>query len=481
VFRHRPRSALALAVALAFAPLLASPAAQADDDSSASTLGGFSLVARANPLQFTYDSPGLLPVSPIVQVSVPESYSTLESGPTGYGLASLTFPGPLIADLASALKQQGPACQPPFALPTYPLRSEAFFPQGPVDADTSPVPGSRMHAQANDATSAAFSAWDDLGFPGVFSIGGLSGTSSTSGVGATAVTKAHSVVSGFSLLNGVLTIDSIVTDMTASSTGDAGKTSGTTRVSGAKVGPQKVTIDENGVTLQGKPTGGIKALLDQVGGNINKALEQSGISIRLFKQDERLDGGLAERTAGGLVIQLTYNGSTAPVFSTLLKAIPSSLLPADNATECAPSSPQGLFNLLKETHIESLALGGGTVSSNAAPSFDLPLLDTSELPGLPDVAAEVFDSGGGDLSTALGSSLDSGGGQLGNGALTGTSGDAVDVPGGLGIPAALILLALLAFPVAGSLSRRFADAALAAGTASGVACPLETQEDDNGG
>jgi hypothetical protein len=474
VSRRRSASALALVAALVLG-VVGSSAARADDGE----LGGYSLLARANPFQITYDSPGLLPVSPIVQVSVPESYATLESGPTGYGLASLTFPGPLIADLGSAIAQEGPKCQPPFAVPTYPLRSEAFFPQGPTDTDATPVPGSRMHAVADGAASSAYSAWGDVSFPTIFQFGSVSGTSSTSGKGDTAVTKARSVVDGFSMLAGAITIDSIVTDITATSTGDVAKTSGTTRVSGAKVGDQKVTIDENGVSVAGTPVGDVAGLLNQLGTGLNEALLQSGISIKLLDHRENKDGGLAERIADGLVIQINYNGRTAPLLSTLLASLPTGSLPSNNATTCAPSSPQGLVNLFKETHIESFALGGATVSSNAAAAFVLPSLDVdTTIPGLPDISSVDNGALTGDLGALGGGALGGGSSNVGASSFNNAGTSTGAFAAGRAIPVAFILLLLALFPVLGVLTRRLADATLAAPVV--ATCPLESDGDDNG-
>jgi hypothetical protein len=448
------------------------------DDAPASGLGGYTLLARANPLQITYDSPGLLPVSPIVQVSVPESYATLSTGPTGYSLSSLAFPGPLIADLASALKQSSASCQPPFPLPTYPLRSEAFFPQGPTSTDVSPTPGSRMHAAADGATSEAFSAYNDLGFPGVFSIGSISGTSSTSGTGKDAITKARSVVQGFKILAGAISFDSVTTDITATSSGDTGTTQGTTTVGGAKVGTQQVTIDENGVSLSGKAVGGVAALLKQLGGSLNDALVQSGITIKLVNHNEHKDGGLAERVADGLVIDIKYNGRTTPVISQLLGVIPTGQLPAKNITECAPSSPQGLVNLLKETHIESFALGAATVSSNASGAFVLPPLDLSNtVPGLPDLSSADLGASTGDALGAAGSTV-SGATSTGAAGISNASASTGVFAGGRGVPVALILVLLALFPFLGAMTQRMADAALAA--PAGTTCPLEEGDDADG-
>jgi hypothetical protein len=451
----------ACAAALAVLPLSASGAQTGDSGAPESSLGGFSLLARANPFQVTYDSPGLLPVDPIVQVSVPEAYTTLDTGPSGYSLASLTFPGPLLADLGSAVAQEGPECQPPFAIPSYPLRSEAFFPQGPTDSDTSPLPGSRMHAIADGLTTKSYSAWDDVGFPFVFSVGSATGTSTTSGKGDAAVTTAKSVVHGFSMLGGVIAIDSIVTYIKATSSGDAMKTEGGTTVTGATVAGTPVSFDDNGQ-------------LTGLGKTLSDALAQSGISIRLLDHHETKDNGLAERVADGLVIEINYNGQTAPIVSTLLAAVPSSQLPADNATACAPSSPQGIFNLFKDTHIESFALGAATVSSNAAAAFVLPSLDvTAELPGAADVSGASLDAGG-DLGSGSGAALGASGATTPAGAATfANAGAATEdgYAGGRAIPAAALLLAFAMFFVAGRFSQRFADGALAA--SGGADCPLD--------
>jgi hypothetical protein len=455
VSRRRWVSAL---VAAALVVLTTGTSARADDAPETS-LGGFSLLARANPFQVTYDSPGLLPVSPIIQVSVPEALSALTTGPTGYGLASLAFPGPLIADIGSVTTQLGPECQPPTPIPPYPLRSEAFFPQGPTSADASPLPGSRMKAAADGLASNAYSAWNDVAFPTIFSFGSVTGSSSTSGKGDSAVTTARSVVHGFSMMAGLFAVDSITTDVKATSDGNSGKTEGTTRVAGATIAGTPVSFDDDG-QLQG------------LGKSLSEALAQSGISIQLMDHHETKDGGLAERVADGLVIEIIYNGKTAPIISTLLAAIPTGQLPADNFTNCAPSSPQGLVNLFKETHIESFALGAATVSSNAAGAFEVPLDVDTTIPGLPDVAGVSLDAGGTDLGSS--GSLSAAGTPTHAGAATFTNagaGSNAGFAGGKAIPAGLILLALALFFAFGRLSQRFADGALAASAAAD--CPLD--------
>jgi hypothetical protein len=63
-------------------------------------------------------------------------------------------------------------------------------------------------------------------------------------------------------------------------------------------------------------------------------------------------------------------------------------------------------------------------------------------------------------------------------AATGTSSSGLFADG-KAIPFLFILLLLALFPFVGALSERFADAALAAGAATGI-CPLESEGDDDG-
>ena len=223
------------------------------------------LLARANPIQFTYDSPGLLPVSPIIQVSAPESISTLNTGPAGFAWPASRSPVALLADLGLALKQTRPrraSRRSTFRCTRCaPKRSSR---RARPHTDVSPAPGTRMHAGATAPRRSAFGAYDDIDFPGIFSVGSVTGTSSTSWRRAPPRSpRRKSVVSGFSLLAGRGGDRLDRHRRHRHQQGRHRDHRGHDRVSGATVGGQKATIDENGVSLAGKPTGPLALLLKQ--------------------------------------------------------------------------------------------------------------------------------------------------------------------------------------------------------------------------
>src|SRR5439155_6669817 len=119
---------------------------------SSSAFGGFKLQSHGEGLTITYDSPGLVPgtPSPLVAGSVPESMTNMDSGPSGYALASLVYPGPLLADLPTVLALGGvPNAN---QIPAYPVRSQAFYPAGPPEASQD------LRAGRQAATAAATTA-----------------------------------------------------------------------------------------------------------------------------------------------------------------------------------------------------------------------------------------------------------------------------------------------------------------------------------
>jgi len=100
---------------------------------------------------------------------------------------------------------------------------------------------------------------------------------------------------------------------------------------------------------------------------VNDLLQQAGITHLARETGWLMSGGQAQRTANGMLIEINYNGRTAPLVSQLLGAVPSGQLPADPLIPQVPlnTSPQALFNLLKETYITDLALAPGAVQASA--------------------------------------------------------------------------------------------------------------------
>ena len=130
-------------------------------------------------MTFTYNSPGLIPgtPAPLFAASLPESLTNMDSGPSGFALASLVYPGPLVADLPTVLALGGvPNAN---QIPAYPVRSQAFYPAGPTTA--SQDLGSGRESAATDATDSAHAqaVYGAAQLPPALNVGSVTSTSET--------------------------------------------------------------------------------------------------------------------------------------------------------------------------------------------------------------------------------------------------------------------------------------------------------------
>ncbi len=97
-------------------------------------------------MQTRYEIEGLLPGgAPVLDFTIPETLARFGSGPTGYGLASLAYPGGIIVNLPSLIAQAGADAS---NIPDYPVKAEAFYPAGPLDAKARPSGTSRCSTHA---------------------------------------------------------------------------------------------------------------------------------------------------------------------------------------------------------------------------------------------------------------------------------------------------------------------------------------------
>ena len=86
-------------------------------------------------IEGAYEIEGLLPGgTPVLDLTLPETLTRFSSGPTGYGLASLAYPGGILVNLPSLIDQSGGDSS---QVPPYPIKAEAFFPTGPTEVDES--------------------------------------------------------------------------------------------------------------------------------------------------------------------------------------------------------------------------------------------------------------------------------------------------------------------------------------------------------
>lgn len=488
----RPAAAAVVAVA-ATAGAAGSPVSAAPADQ----FGGFELLARGNGVQITYDSPGLVPVGPAFQASIPEALATSSSG-TNYALASLAYPGPVLADLSTVLAQSNPDL--PRVVPPYPVRAQAFFPSGPASqAQSAGSAEMRSVTDAGSSHASAVYAATDVG-PLVQS-GSIRSTSVTRVEDGKVTSRARVEVSGVDLLGGLFHADSVITDLVAVSDGKTSASDGRTTVNGLTFLGLEATVDRDGLHLVDRPadpdrpptpldpllapvlgpttlppgaTDALQPLLeslrDAVGGSspddaLTGVLEEAGVRLRVLDPVATSDKGTATRSAYGLELALEYTASGDPVVGPLLTSLPPGSLPAECPVPGAPvdCSPEGLVSLLSRTHAGNLGVGAADVRVAATAPFEpfeatfspstLPAGPGGEVPGasVGDVPTPAFTTPVPDLPGGSG-----GGGLLPLSAL------------GRALPAVLVVLLLASTPLWAAASRRLADAALAEG---GAGCP----------
>ena len=491
--RRRRRALISLVGVALLAAVGANGSAQAQSSGSgdlASQFGGFKIDSAGEGMTFTYNSPGLIPgtPAPLFAASLPATLTNMDSGPSGYALSSLVYPGPLVADLPSVLALGGvPNAN---QIPSYPVRSQAFYPAGPTTA--SQDLGSGQERVATDASSAQGDAvYGAAQLPPALSVGSVTSSSNSHIEQGAVVSRTRVELSNVDIALGVIHMDSIVTDLVATSDAAAAASNGATVVTGMKVLGQPATIDGTGVHLSQPaadpgpaspipsiPLGGLtgpvqsaldplnQLLLDTLGSanaDVNTLLEQGGITVRLIEPNEVKSGAEASRLASGVLVTITYNGSTEPVLSNILNLIPIESLPSQGVGPIPFSSPQSIVLALKATHVETIGLAAGNVHVIAAPPFALPTFPTTG--GLSSPG-----STGGTFTTPT-PSLAGGGGGGGPGGGDSSIGSASPLAFVATSPLAAALSALLLL-LAGSLfwvgSGRLADNVLSVASSS---CP----------
>jgi hypothetical protein len=371
-------------------------------------------------MSLTYNSPGLIPgtPSPIAQVSFPESLTNMNKSPSAYALASLVYPGPLLADLPTVLAlggfdQQvaplGPAAPKAGDIPAYPVRAEAFFPSGPTSKTQDVGSGRESVVTAADSAKAqAFYGAATL--PPLVNAGSIVSTTETHLEKGHVVSRTRVELNNVDLVAGLMHIDSIVTDLVGTSDATAAASDGTTTASGVTFLGQPATLDGTGIHLApqaadpgtkvtlpplGPVTGGAQQALDPlnqlivstVGSantGINGLLKAGGITIQLIQPTEVKKGGEVSRLASGVLVTINYTGDSEPVLGSILSLIKPQDLPSQAVDPCATfgqsacplpfSSPQSLVLALKATHVETIGLASGHVHSSAAAPFATPKL-----------------------------------------------------------------------------------------------------------
>jgi hypothetical protein len=287
-----------------------------------SGLGSFSLSANAPVMQARFDyaaqqcgaqEAGTGGCEGVVN----ESVSQLSSGPVGYGLSSIAWPGQLAGNLGTLLIVAGSGGLPvPVPVPLPPLPpppSQVTVLNSPIRAEArtgrpSPVitdyPGhgapSLAHMVAT-ATATRVSTVATVGAVQSTAIGTLgtssSSTSTTLTGPSTAESKAHSQVQDV-IIGGVIHLGTVTSDAVATTNGTTATVSGATVITGASIAGVPVTIDGRGITVQSQHV----PIPDAATATVNNALKGAGITVAMSTPVTTRSGASATYSTGSLVL-----------------------------------------------------------------------------------------------------------------------------------------------------------------------------------
>ncbi len=491
---QRRRRLLGLAAAAALLGLGAlGPTARAQESPVApeDLFGIYDLEARGVGLQATYLIEGLLPGEfPILDFTIPETLARFNAG-SGYGLASLAFPGGLLVNLPSLFEQSG---QDPSGIPDYPIKAEAFFPSGPTEVEDSQPGGLIQRVVTGPLGVEAAGSFPNVDGDPAVSIGSVRSVARSALEDGQAVSRSRVELGNVSVLGGILVFDSIVTEVVAVHNGQEGSSDGGTTVSGIRFLGLAASLTEDGLVLDETPpvegpgagagtpldplvgplgdaTAPVQALLSDVRKQaipqLDDVLAQAGIRLEILEpQVSEVAGGGVARSSSGVSLSFEYKGKEQEALVELINSVPDELKP-----NLGPIPFPLLF--LAENHLSGLNLAPASVSTLATPPF--PAFEVA--PFAPPIAPPPIDSGGfsGDVgdfiapefTTPLPDLPVAGPGPASTPPVALSADPVASLLSGA-LPALLVALVLLAAPFFGLGSTRLADNVLAPVSAS---CP----------
>ncbi len=404
------------------------------------TFQGFNLKSAASGLTVTFNQPGSpVPANPTGEFHQAYSEARHETGPTGHGTASMLWPGSTAANFGGF-----------FGFPNYPVRSEAFYPQGPPDHVSNDGGTLTMKTHSDDAKTEASTSTQSVPGGPVGTIGSLTSSSATTIESARVVSAGTAAASDINLLNGVIHIGSVVTEAKAITDGTVGTVEGQTSVTGATVGGTPVTVDSTGI--HGPAT------IPLAPNPAQAALDQLGVSIKVAEPVDTVNGADSARTAGGLVV--TFSPATAGLpasFETVYRfagvSVSSAAVPPV-ATGGAGGAGGAAGGAAGKT--AGKTAGGGTSGAPASGGTTTPGsgATTTTIPGTPPTAASTVPASEIVTTQPVAAPL--------------------PIPAGAAIPVTLGGVAVAAAAVGGRMLTGLARRAVTA-EQTGVTCPLGEQ------
>jgi hypothetical protein len=204
---------------------------------------------------------------------------------------------------------------------------------------------------------------------------------------------------------------------------------------------------------------------------VNQLLEAAGIRITAAGLAQGDSGAQGTVRATGVEIELRFDGSDGGPLAQLLALVPTDGLPGSGIPGVpVNTSPQALVNLLKETHVTSVALGSVSASVDASEPVVL---------GEPASGSSILDAGGSGGAVGGGGTPPAFTTPLPDlaGARTVTGGGRIP---GRAVGLLVVVLAVLSLPVWGRASAKLMDAALADPAACAAPPPGGSRRDLDG-
>ncbi len=294
---RRRGTALLLVGGVAMATSMVGGLAAYGEGDPGSGLGAFSLSANAPAVQFLEDNDNAQ-THPEGEFELPQAVATLSTGPVGYALSSVAWPGNQVGNLGTLLIVASGGQVPDQASALNdPVRAEAHNGNGTVT--NTQYPGMSMTATVQRDLTAADGGLDGATSKGVYSVGATDASSVSHLTGtSSAVTTARTRLHDVSIARGVVTIASLTSAATATTDGARAVGKSSTKITGMKIAGVPVEVDSTGVHVG--PAGG--DVPPQAAGVVRQALAQVGMTLAYSAPTSTRQGGDVDYAAGTLVI-----------------------------------------------------------------------------------------------------------------------------------------------------------------------------------
>jgi hypothetical protein len=314
--------------------------------------GLFNMTAEASGVSMTFGDPTQQPY-PVAAGTVPETSTTLGTGPSGYALASVAWPGPLLGNAGSLAGLLLPACAPVAGVCTpkpdsdvtnlanYPVRAEARSSGGHDETTVGP-----MTARVDGPSSDAFATATDFDATGLVSSARTATHSRSYVDGGNAISSGESVVSGIELAGGVVKMSSVRSFAKITSDGERSTIERTMTVQGLEIDGHPASIDEKGVHVEGEGGDPGSEVTEPLNENL---LAPFGMEMFLTRPlVEKRSGGEAAVNTGSLVVLWKLGDSGQQIILSIggagahVQASPNFLALIDQGGELsAPAPPIG--------------------------------------------------------------------------------------------------------------------------------------------